>query len=117
MSEFAYLTTIGRRTGRPHCIEIWYAEDRGTLYLLSGDADRADWVRNLRRNPRARIRRGGHRERRVDLPGTVEVTARFVADPAEEALARRLLAAKYQDWQPGQPLSDWACTALVVALG
>lgn len=116
LSDFAYLTTVGRRSGRPHTIEIWYAEHDGIRYLLSGNGDAADWVRNLRREPSAQLRLGGPRELRDDLPGTVAVTARFVADPAEDALARRLLAAKYQGWREGEQLSDWAATSLVVAL-
>ncbi|MEO3777495.1 hypothetical protein ABGB16_11740 [Micromonospora sp. B11E3] len=31
--DFAYLTTTGRRSGRPHTIEIWYAEHQGVRYL------------------------------------------------------------------------------------
>lgn len=116
MSEFAYLTTMGRRTGRPHTIEIWYGEHDGTVYLLSGNGERADWVRNLRQNPRVRIRLGGPRARRSDVDSALDATARPARDPAEDALARRLLAVKYQGWRDGRPLSDWARTAFVVAL-
>ena len=52
---FLYLTTVGRRTGRPHRIEIWFAAHEGRLYLLSGGRERADWVRNLQANPRVRL--------------------------------------------------------------
>ena len=83
--------------------------------MLSGGGDLADWVRNLRREPNARLRLGGPRELRADLPGTVAVTARFVVDPAEDSLARRLLAAKYEGWQDGEPLSGWAANSLVLA--
>jgi len=48
---FVYLTTVGRRTGRAHRIEIWFAIHNERLYLMSGGRDRADWVRNLMRNP------------------------------------------------------------------
>jgi hypothetical protein len=36
-------------------------------------------------------------------------------DP-EDRLARELLAAKYQGWEPGKPLSAWARTALPVVI-
>ena len=42
--------------------------------------------------------------------------ARVVTDAVEERAARELLAAKYQGWQEGAPLSGWARTALPVAL-
>jgi len=45
MSQYVYLTTTGRRTGRPHTIEIWYAVQDGRIYLMAGGRDRADWVR------------------------------------------------------------------------
>jgi deazaflavin-dependent oxidoreductase (nitroreductase family) len=104
---FCYVTTTGRRTGRPHTIEIWFGERDGSLYLLSGGRDRSDWVRNIRAEPRVSVRVGD----RV-RPGV----ARIVDDPDEETAARRLLASKYQRWQEGQPLSRWASTALVVAI-
>ena len=114
-NDFAYLTTTGRRSGRLHTIEIWYAEHQGVRYMLSGGGDRADWIRNLRGDPSAQLRLGGSRELRADLPGTVAVTARFVFDPAEDLLARRLLAGKYEGWREGEQLSSWAATSLVVA--
>ena len=116
VSDFAYLTTTGRRTGRPHTIEIWYAEREGTVYLLSGGMDRSDWVRNVQTTPQVRVRLGGPRDLRPDVDGEVDATARLVVDPTEDARARRLLAAKYQGWREGTPLSDWARTSLVVAL-
>lgn len=105
--QFAYLSTRGRRTGRPHTIEIWFGVGDGTVYLLSGGGDRSDWVRNLRADPRATLRVG-------DVETVVR--AREIRDDQEEAAARRFLAAKYQGWREGQPLSGWARTALVVAL-
>lgn len=38
--EFAYLTTIGRSSGKPHRIQIWFAVDNGRVYLMSGGRDR-----------------------------------------------------------------------------
>jgi deazaflavin-dependent oxidoreductase (nitroreductase family) len=116
MSDFVYLTTRGRRTGRLHTIEIWYGEHERTVYVLSGGGERSDWVRNLRVTPRVRVRLGGPRDLRSDTDGTVDAIARLVSDPAEDALARRLLGAKYQGWREGRPLSEWASESLVVAL-
>src|SRR5438128_3103033 len=44
---FCYLTTIGRGSGRPHTIEIWFALHGATVYLLSGGGEGSDWVKNL----------------------------------------------------------------------
>jgi hypothetical protein len=39
--DFAYLTTIGRHTGKAHTIENWFGRDDDRLYVLSGGGDRA----------------------------------------------------------------------------
>lgn len=102
---FCYLTTVGRRTGRPHTIEIWFGHAGDALYLLAGGGSRADWVRNLMGEPEVGLRVGSH-----EGPARAEI----VTDPEEDALARRLLAAKYQGWRPGTEMSEWARTALPV---
>ena len=105
--EYCYLTTTGRLSGRPHEIEIWFAIEEDTLYLLSGGGEGSDWVKNLRANPSVTVRIANY---------TFSGTARIVSDAKEDALARPLLAAKYQGWRAGRPLSEWARTALPVAL-
>jgi deazaflavin-dependent oxidoreductase (nitroreductase family) len=106
--SFCYLTTTGRRTGRPHTIEIWFGVQDGRLYLLSGGGERSDWVKNLLADPNVLIRASGDADR--------PAVARVVEDPAEDAIARQLLAAKYQNWREGQEMSTWAGTALAVAI-
>jgi deazaflavin-dependent oxidoreductase (nitroreductase family) len=105
--DYCYMTTTGRVSGRPHEIEIWFALRGNSLYLLSGGGDRSDWVKNLRVNPTVTVRIAKH---------TFTGTARGVRDEQEDVLARRLLAAKYQGWREGQPFSDWARTALPMAI-
>jgi deazaflavin-dependent oxidoreductase (nitroreductase family) len=108
--SFCYLTTIGRVSGRPHTIEIWFALQDRTLYLLSGGADRSDWVRNLIRHPEVTVRLG--RRDAPQLPGR----ARPV-DPGsdEDDLARRLVTGKYQPTYSGD-LSSWRDSSLPVAV-
>jgi len=104
--QYCYLTTTGRVSGRPHTIEIWFGVDGPTLYMLSGGRDRSDWVKNLQRTPEVVLRIV---DRQFRGP------ARLVTDSDEEALARRLLLAKYA---PGyeRDLSDWERTSLPVAV-
>jgi deazaflavin-dependent oxidoreductase (nitroreductase family) len=105
--DFCYLTTLGRRTGRAHTIEIWFARENGKLYLLSGGGASADWVRNLRKTPAVRVRIGSR---------TVAANAREVTAPDEDALARRLLDQKYMGWKAGKRLSSWARNAVPIAI-
>ena len=37
--DYCYVTTIGRRSGRPREIEIWFGLDGDTVYMLSGGRD------------------------------------------------------------------------------
>ncbi len=102
-----HLQTTGRSSGRPRTIEIWFATDGERIYLLAGDGDRAHWVRNLRADPRVRTRIGGR---------TLEGRARVIDDEDGATPARRLLAAKYQGWSEGLPLSRWAAGSLPVEI-
>ena len=104
---FCYVTTKGRRTGRPHTIEIWFARRDDTLYLLSGGGERSDWVRNIRADPTVDVKVGDR---------VYSARARVVERPDEDGIARRLLAGKYQGWEDGQAMSGWATTALPVAI-
>ncbi|MDQ2912839.1 MAG: nitroreductase family deazaflavin-dependent oxidoreductase [Chloroflexota bacterium] len=106
--DFAYLTTTGRRTGKEHTVEIWFGLNDRRIYMLSGGGDRADWVRNLRKTPRVRLRIGTQ---------SANGTARVVrAGTKEDELARQLLDGKYQGWREGKRLSGWARSALPVAI-
>jgi deazaflavin-dependent oxidoreductase (nitroreductase family) len=106
--DFCYITTTGRRTGNPHRIEIWFAADPGsrTIYVLAGGRERADFVRNAMVEPTVTVRIGDQ-----EGPATARVVG---AGTEEDARARRLVLAKYQ--QPGQTdLESWGRSALPVA--
>jgi deazaflavin-dependent oxidoreductase (nitroreductase family) len=103
--DYCYLTTTGRVTGRPHEIEIWFAIESATLYMLSGGGDCADWVKNIRQNPETTVRIEG---------SAFEGRGRFV-DGDEDELARTLLFEKYQP-RTGGDLARWRGSALPVAV-
>ena len=105
--EYCYLTTTGRVTGKPHEIEIWFGVDNTSIYLLSGGMDKSDWVKNLLKDSTVSVRIAEH---------TFTGIARLVKEEKEETMARYLLAEKYQEWETGRTLSEWARTALPVAI-
>ena len=104
---FLYLTTTGRRSGRPHRIEIWFAAHRGKVYLLSGGRDRSDWMHNLQANGRVS----------VELAGEHHVGVARVLEPgtAEDRLARELLVAKYEPVEHDS-LEEWGRMSLPVVI-
>lgn len=105
--EYCYLTTTGRVTGKPHEIEIWFVIHDTTLHLMAGGKYESDWVKNLVKNPSVTVRIAKH-----NFAGT----ARIVTDEKEEMTARTTMAEKYQEWEEGRTLSQWARTALPVAI-
>jgi deazaflavin-dependent oxidoreductase (nitroreductase family) len=104
--QYCYLTTIGRVSGRPHRIEIWFAIHQDTLYMLSGGGDRSDWVKNLRREPMVSVEIGA---------AEFEGRARVVTEPTEDERARVLVYDKYAPGYRGD-LSDWRRSALPIAV-
>ena len=106
--DVCYLTTTGRRSGKPHDVEIWFGIRGGTLYLLSDGGETADWVKNIRKQARVKIRintRTAAGRARIPRPNT-----------KEDLAARELLDAKYMGWREGKKLSSWARGALPVAI-
>jgi len=108
-----HLTTTGRRSGLPRRTEIWYLDRGDDLYLLSGNGENADWVRNLRADPQVT----------VELPpataGASVTSRRYRADfgPFDDDQAiREAMDCRYHGWSPGHPLSDWVAGAVVVRL-
>ena len=105
--DYCYLTTTGRLSGRPHEIEIWFGVKGSSLYLLSGGGDDSDWVKNSRKYPNVTVRIGKY---------VFKGTARIVDRKDEEMMARIMLAEKYREWEEGRTLSEWARTALPIAI-
>ena len=88
-TDVCYLTTTGRRTGRPHRIEIWFGVADGVMYLISGNGPGADWFMNLR----------ARTEVVVELADEIRAgTARVVTDPTERRLVGEIMRDKHGDW-------------------
>lgn len=105
--DFCYLTTRGRVTGKPHEIEIWFALDGTTLFLMAGGRDGSDWVRNAAATPAVTVRL---------RDTTYDATARIVEPgTAEDERARQLVTEKYQPRYSGS-LDDWRERSLPVAI-
>jgi deazaflavin-dependent oxidoreductase (nitroreductase family) len=107
------ITTVGRRTGQPRRIEIFFYRAAGRTYLCSGAGGAATgWHANLRANPdfTFHLKNG----LRADLPAR----ATPVTDPAErQAVLAEIVADLNQPHDPGtiRPtrLEAWADSRLM----
>jgi hypothetical protein len=106
-ADYCYLTTTGRVTGKPHTIEIWFAVEGSTLYVLAGGRYDADFVKNATNDPAVTIRIGSREGE------ALRFHARVLEHGDEDASARRLLFDKYAP--TNDDLDEWARTALAVA--
>ena len=104
--DYCYLTTTGRVTGNPHEIEIWFGAQNSSIYLMAGNHG-SDWVKNLLKDPDVTVRIAKHH-----FMGT----ARLVKNEQEEIMVRNRLADKYKERETDGSLSEWARTALPVAI-
>jgi deazaflavin-dependent oxidoreductase (nitroreductase family) len=102
IQEFAadkvlYLTTIGRRTGLPRQIEIWFVVDHGRFYLFAETGDDAAWVKNIRRNREVGVR---VRDRQICA------TARVLDSGTDRGLWDRVseIANRKYGWGEGLPV-------------
>ena len=95
--KYLYLTTLGRVSGQPREIEIWFVESQGKLYVLAEHFRKAQWVRNIDHNGSVRVRLGQDQ---------FDATARVLDRDRDSAIwktAQRLSNEKY-GWGEGLPV-------------
>lgn len=62
------ITTIGRASGEPRRIEIWWFRVDGR-FIISGTPGKRDWLANVKANPSLIVHVDG-----IDLPARAEIT-------------------------------------------
>ena len=95
--QVLYLTTTGSRTSLPREIEIWFVVCGERFYLFAETGEAANWVKNIRRNPKVTIRIG---ERQIGA------TARVLDRHADRELWDRVaaIADRKYGWGDGLPV-------------
>lgn len=95
---YLYLTTIGRYSGKPHIIEIWFVEHGGAYYLMSGGYYQADWVKNIQHNADVALSLGSPDA--SPIPATGRIVDNPQTDTALMDTIKALMHTKY-DWNKG----------------
>jgi deazaflavin-dependent oxidoreductase (nitroreductase family) len=92
-----YLTTIGRRTGLPRKIEIWFVVDGERFYLFAETGEGAAWIKNIRHHAEVVIEIGQQR---------IAATARVLNRETERDLCNRVaaIADRKYGWGDGLPV-------------
>ena len=85
------ITTIGRRSGAPRRIEIWFHNIDGRI-IITGQPGPRDWLANLIANPEFTLHLKGAVQ--ADLPAK----ARVITDPEER---RAIMSARYREQEGG----------------
>ena len=95
-TEYLYLTTRGRKTGRPREIEIWFTTRDGRYYVIA-EYPTSHWVENLRSHPQAQVRLGSKK---------LLAQARFLSADREPDLYHEVqaLSRKKYGWGEGLPV-------------
>ena len=55
--KYIYLTTKGRKTGKPHTVELWFAVAEKKVYL-SHEGAYTDWMKNILEDGRVEFKIG-----------------------------------------------------------
>ena len=100
--EVLYLTTVGRKSGKPRTIEVWFVRNGGRLYLFAEHGVKAQWVRNIQANSEVWIQIAQYC---FGACGRILDDAR---DRQEWQIITALARRKY-GWGDGLPLAFDAC--------
>ena len=104
--KFAYLTTVGRRTGKPHTVQLWFAFADGRIFL-SHEGEYTNWMKNIIHAGRVRARIG-----RLNL----EASATIVKGGKVRELGKISLYEKYYGPASKRTIDDWFELSTIVEL-
>jgi len=80
------ITTVGRKSGKPHTKPIWFVVDGGRILVQSGKDGKTDWYQNLRKTPAVMLKAE---------PYTFRARGRVLTDPKDVERVHTLFLDKY----------------------
>ena len=80
------ITTIGRKSGKPHARPIWYVVDDGRVLVQSGKDGKTDWYQNLQKTPEVTLKADRY---------TFRARGRLLSDPKDVERVHALFLDKY----------------------
>jgi len=104
--KLIHVTTVGRKTGRAHTVELWFAVAGGAAYL-SHEGPRTDWMKNIDGHPRVGVRIG-----KLNF----EADAKTVKSGAPREEGKKALYEKYYGRASKDIIDDWFSLSQVIQL-
>jgi len=101
------LTTTGRKTGKQHKVELWFALDNGKIFL-SHEGKQTDWMKNIGKKSHVTVRIGS---------SSLEATAVVAKEgSASREKGKKFLYEKYYGPASKEVLDDWFELSTVIEL-
>ncbi len=104
--QYIYLTTQGRKTGKPHTVEIWFAYAEGKIYL-SHEGAYTDWMKNLEKNEKVSARIAAVK---------FNAKAKIVGEGTSREQGKKALYEKYYKPASKAVIDDWFSLSTVIEL-
>lgn len=105
--KFIHLTTRGRKSGRPHTVELWFAAGDGKV-SLSHEGKETDWMKNITQNGEVSFEIGGK-----NFTGK----AHYIEEHTEEVWQCKVaLYEKYYGKATKEVIEDWFSLSKLIAI-
>jgi deazaflavin-dependent oxidoreductase (nitroreductase family) len=104
--KFIHLTTRGRRSGKSHTVELWFAFQDGNVYL-SHEGKETDWMNNIRKTPQVSFEIGG---------SNFSGRGRYIEDSDEAWTAKLALYEKYYGKARREVIEDWFSLSKLIVI-
>lgn len=98
------LTTVGRKSGEPRSVTIWFSLGDGVVFL-TGSKSNPQWCRNIRACGDVTLRIGGE---------TLKGRARVIDDPEEASAIRQRFVERYLLARLSRPFGGYTDSIPVV---
>jgi hypothetical protein len=104
--KYLYLTTIGRKTGNSHMVELWFAVAMEKIYL-SHEGAYTDWMKNILKDNTVEFKIGSRR-----LKGK----AHIYREGTGFEIGKHALYRKYYGEASNDVVDDWFSESTVIEI-
>ena len=104
--KYLYLTTMGRKTQKPHIVEVWFVVAENRVYL-SHEGVYSDWMKNILNDAQVDFRIGNHQ---------FQGKARLIQDGVAFDIGKHALYLKYYGYASKDKIDDWFSESTVIEI-